>query len=499
VSVVRPALRRRYLEGIPDKIATLRAICVDLRGGRTAAEGRLRRLAHQLAGSGASYGFAEISASARRAEVASSAHALSSAQALLEVLENVHRLGALSSAQVLVIEDDFDVAVLVRKVVSDLGATTMLAMTGIAAEALLAEVDFDLVILDLMLPDVDGRDVLRSLRAASQTEDVPVVVLSRQGSPQIRAECISAGVDHFIDKPVDEALVATAVEASIRRAARRKATRRVDPLTGLPGPATVPERPQSCASLAVIDIDHLDGINLAHGRLLGDQCLLAVAGHTRDLLGPDDRAVRWAGDEIVLLLASGVEEAKPDLQLLAQRLAETTVTDGGATMTGVPVTVALVPFDGVTTVPTAVALANRLAYQARRHELGPVVVPREDQEHRILLVEDDPDAVVLARSALDDLGLVHVVANVPDALQALGAQVWSLVVLDWHLPRSTGEVVIRALRDQGRLEPVLVLSGAGGATLERALEVGADDYVAKPFAERRLLSRARRLLVRGRV
>ena len=121
-----------------------------------------------------------------------------------------------------------------------------------------------------------------------------------------------------------------------------------------------------------------------------------------------------------------------------------------------------------------------------------------DAPPRILLVEDDADLADLLRLHLEGAGYaVEAVADGALALQRALADAPDLMVLDRMLPGLEGTEVCRRLRDAGRTVPILMLT-ARGAEAERieGLELGADDYVAKPFSVREVLARVAALLRR---
>ena len=119
---------------------------------------------------------------------------------------------------------------------------------------------------------------------------------------------------------------------------------------------------------------------------------------------------------------------------------------------------------------------------------------------RILIIEDDETlATGLARILVGDGCAVDVFGDGERALAAAGRETFDLLILDIGLPGMDGFELLRRLRAAGHREPVLVLT-ARDAVSDRVhgLELGADDYMAKPFAMPELVARVRALVRRSR-
>lgn len=121
------------------------------------------------------------------------------------------------TGKVLVAEDDRDIADLVRHHLEREGFRCVLATDGVAAVRLARQEQPDLVILDLMLPELDGFEVCRQLRADPLTARVPVVMLTARGGEVDRVVGLELGADDYVVKPFSPRELVARVRAVLRR------------------------------------------------------------------------------------------------------------------------------------------------------------------------------------------------------------------------------------------------------------------------------------------
>ncbi len=117
-------------------------------------------------------------------------------------------------ATVLVVDDERKIRELVRPYLERAGYAVLLADCGAVALAAAARAQPDLVVLDLMLPDLAGEEVARSLRAVS---DVPIIMLTAKAGEEERVAGLQLGADDYLVKPFSPRELAARVEAVLRR------------------------------------------------------------------------------------------------------------------------------------------------------------------------------------------------------------------------------------------------------------------------------------------
>jgi two-component system phosphate regulon response regulator OmpR len=120
----------------------------------------------------------------------------------------------MSAQRVLLVEDDARLAPMVADYLGEAGFRVTRAATGAAATRLLASDSFDAVVLDLMLPDADGLDLCRRIRAKS---DLPVLMLTARGDPLDRVVGLEIGADDYLPKPFEPRELLARLRAILRR------------------------------------------------------------------------------------------------------------------------------------------------------------------------------------------------------------------------------------------------------------------------------------------
>lgn len=192
----------------------------------------------------------------------------------------------------------------------------ILARDGTSALARLDEEDVSLVLLDVSMPDMDGYEVLRQIRANPRTRDIGVIFITSQTDEADEERGLSLGASDYVTKPIRPAIVLARIRVHLKLAQQRRELMRLstqDGLTGLANRRHFDEmlelacrhaaRHRSPLGVALIDVDHFKQYNDHYGHGAGDDALRQVAQtlseHSRR---PHDIAARYGGEEFVLLV-----------------------------------------------------------------------------------------------------------------------------------------------------------------------------------------------------
>ncbi len=201
-------------------------------------------------------------------------------------------------SKILIVDDEEYVRELLETFLRSEGYETVTAATGNAAIEVTKHELPHLILLDVMLPDMDGLTVCRRLRQSIRTTYIPIIMLTaRQGIGE-KVEALSSGADDYITKPfnLQELL------ARIRTQLRHVELGLLSELTGLPG-NTLIERaisqlvrsPQTKWAILYVDIDQFKSYNDAYGFLRGNDLIKAVANILQETVGAVDNELNFVG------------------------------------------------------------------------------------------------------------------------------------------------------------------------------------------------------------
>jgi diguanylate cyclase (GGDEF)-like protein len=511
---VRARLGGRFVDNLRGYADGLELALDELRGGNAEASQTLRRLAHQLRGSGAAYGYPNISTAAKDTELATEEELAGTTRTLIEELHAARTGAQPQKAHILHVEDDADMAAMLRTTRPFIEADVTTVPDLSSARERLARQSFDVVIVDLGLPDGDGRDLIAELRTSRAHADAVVGVVTVDDSAISRAESRALGADFYVLKSQSVDEMGHIVEGFVATARSASLTSTLDPLTGLPDRAGLErawarmrhaaERATIPLAVALLDVDRFKLVNDRFGHAVGDEVLRGAAIALKEGLRRTDVPARWGGDELAVLLPGADAHAAAEiLSRLGEKLRDREFE--GAPDLSVTFSGGVVDAREHSDLEAAIAAADRLLYAAkqtgRRQILSSLPPEYGSAGARVLAVDDDPMVRAEVREILESAGhLVVTASDGREALQIAKSTHFDLCVLDVEMPHVDGHSLVRALRRppiafEG---PVLMLTARDDVEAEElSFEAGADDHLIKPVRPRPLLARVRRALERS--
>lgn len=233
-------------------------------------------------------------------------------------------------ARLLVVDDQpIHLQVLYRALSAD--CQMFMATSGEQALRVCAEQSPDLVLLDVVMPEMDGFEVLQRLKSHASTADIPVIFVTAHGGDEIETQCLQAGAVDFIPKPVNPNVVKARVKTHLTLKFQSDFLRDMAFLDGLTGVSNRrhfderlalewgrAQRTGSALSLILLDVDFFKTYNDHYGHQAGDDCLRQIAALLKaELRRPTDLVARYGGEEFVCLLP---DIAHDDALAMAERM-----------------------------------------------------------------------------------------------------------------------------------------------------------------------------------
>jgi diguanylate cyclase (GGDEF)-like protein len=215
------------------------------------------------------------------------------------------------------------------------------AECGAAALELLGRARADLVLLDKMMPDMDGEEVCRRLKADEATADIPVIFITGCADREAEARGLELGAVDYVTKPFSPVIVRTKVRNHVALKHARDQLERIGSTDALTGLATRRRfdaglhselrrlcRTGAALSLIMVDIDHFKPFNDAYGHVAGDACLRRVGAVLAAAMQRSaDVAARYGGEEFACIL--------PETAQAGARVVADAIRNGIAAM-GIP-------------------------------------------------------------------------------------------------------------------------------------------------------------------
>ncbi len=232
---------------------------------------------------------------------------------------------------ILIVDDVPNNLRLLDEILDEMSYNTIFANSGKQAVEIVEKhtIQIDLILLDLMMPEMDGIEVCTIIKSNPMCQDIPVIFITADESPQGLLNAFKTGAIDYIKKPLDKTELLLRVENQLKLNKAYAGLRRsndelleayallqqlvtVDPLTGLENRRSLMDfaevqlklakRYKSFFSIILIDLDYFKKINDTYGHLVGDEILQNIAKILKDVLRNVDHIGRFGGEEFIVIL-----------------------------------------------------------------------------------------------------------------------------------------------------------------------------------------------------
>ncbi|MGN7761901.1 GGDEF domain-containing response regulator [Paenibacillus sp. 22594] len=437
--------------------------------------------------------------------------------------ESGHVHGMPIQQEILIIDDDVELVAFLRESLEKQSYYVSIALSAERGLKIFYEGKPDLILLDILLPDQSGIDVLKQIIGKAKKERIPIIIVSGEYGKDIQMYAYSLGVMDYMPKPLDIDLFLVLIKNRFELKREWQESIIVDELTGafnrryfnqtMKQLVSDFRRTGRLFSLALMDLDHFKLVNDTYGHLIGDEVLQTFSEVVRHSIRVEDTFCRFGGEEFALFMPNtDAASALLVVDRIQQQLAARTFTakkeEFQVTFSG-----------GITEVREEVNEPDRLIGEADQA----LYVSKNTGRNRTTLYTDKLDTgkaeSLLNVIVVDDDALIrrivthHFSSWDPAGIDSVKVSSYAsgplflesdwyaqggkyIILLDGIMPELDGLEVLERIRSNYPEVNILVIMLTGRNNqrdIIHALQMGADDYVVKPFHLPELLTRIERL------
>lgn len=430
---------------------------------------------------------------------------------------------ALPHNDILLIDDDVELVAYLKESLEKQNYYVSIALSAERGLKIFYETKPDLILLDILLPDISGIEVLNQIIGKAKKERIPIIIISGEYSKATQLHAYRLGVMDFLSKPVDIDLFLALIKNRFELKREWQESIIVDELTGAFNRKHFNQvmkqlicdfkRTERVFSLALIDLDYFKKINDTYGHLIGDEVLQSLSELVKGSIRMEDTFCRFGGEEFAVFLPN--TDASSALTVINRIQEQFAATDFFAKNEVFHVTFS----SGISEVTEAENIADKIVEEADQALYASKDAGRNQttlytdhlsstKKHSVLnviVVDDDALIRKIVTHQIDtwepeDIGEVNI-SSYANGLDFLQSDWYSIdekyiILLDGVMPDLDGVEVLERIRKTYPEVNILVIMLTGRnnqADIVHALQMGADDYVVKPVHMPELLSRMERL------
>lgn len=418
---------------------------------------------------------------------------------------------------VLIIDDDLEFVTYVKDLLEKMGAQVIVALNGKNGIEKFYAMRPNFVLIDLMLPDMSGFEILDQIKDTANARQVTMAIISVDNSRENRIKAYERGAMDFIIKPID---VEIFIPYLFNRHEIRKTVAKsivTDGLTGVGNRRHFDERIQYFAetynrsgitfSFVMLDLDHFKQVNDVYGHPMGDEVLRKLGKVMMEEKRGLDNVFRYGGEEFAFLLSgSTAEETIGFVERLRNKF-NAIVFQQDDRQFSVTFSAGIATYEG--DIKKLVSSADQALYEAKRTGRNRTVIFDGQKVHvrrklNIIIVDDD--ALIramlqekLMKWTIADIDItVHDFSDGPTFLEAewYSPEEYYIILLDGIMPGMDGLEVLsrlKSVRDEKNVMVSMLTARATDADVKAALWLGADDYIMKPFKSKDVFLRIQQM------
>ncbi|MGM0501959.1 MAG: response regulator [Bacillota bacterium] len=429
-----------------------------------------------------------------------------------KVLSNSQYTNLTNSGKILIIDDDVQLLELLERVLREYGYQILITSEPEEGLRVLEEENIDLVLLDVALPQTNGFTLFKRMRELGFNE--PAIFLSGKTDVEDKVKGLELGADDYVTKPFEMKELKARIERVLEQHNNFKNRIIKDQLTDAYTKSYFHERAQEEQerfnrgdkrfSIAFLDLDDFKGINDNYGHLVGDQVLKGFTQFLYQNLRKIDQVYRFGGDEFLVLFPQTTAQEAYDVMQRLKVDFKNYSFDSLSLDQGIE-------FDfssGIAEIESPqesieqlLEKADQALYMVKQGDKGAIEVNSKMEEKtvkEILIVDDENVIVDLIRTRLGSLGYdIEYSSDGQQGMELAQKHQPDLMIVDLMMPKINGFELIRQLKENPATKEIKIIilsSKKSDQDIDRAFELGADDYLAKPFSLAELENRVKRII-----
>ena len=423
-----------------------------------------------------------------------------------------------------IIDDDISMLIFLKDALEEKGWMTAVNSDPSMAISQYYDLNPDCVIIDINLAGNSGIQLLEDIEQHTHPHFVPKILLSLMNDRETRIKAFRLGADDFIEKPIDLEELTVRIGRHLKRKELLNQLVAVDGLTQLYNRKFLVDefnrnlreikRNKQPFSIAILDLDHFKKINDSFGHKNGNKILASFGAALKENIRSTDMVFRYSGEEFIIILENThqIEAAESVSRLLTKFSKYPFDIENETIFITFSAGIYTVLHEDVT-METAMIAAKQALSLAKVNGRGRVEIANDSIDELIKrklfisIIDDDPIIRTMLMRILNVMDFSYFDINMAefgDGVQFFNSKRLEnkgehLLIVDGVMPIMDGiEILqkVQKIKYRHNIHVLMLTGRKNEADIEKALELGADDYVTKPFSIKELTARIQRLIKR---